>query len=71
MSLEELAQRERDRRFGKAWKSKLTAVLIRDGIRYERDLAPHFWHVELYRVCPPRNETAQAFEAWAHRTVTL
>jgi hypothetical protein len=46
----------------------LTAVLIRDGIRYERDLAPHYMHVEFNRVFPPRRETVQAVEAWAHRT---
>jgi hypothetical protein len=67
MSLEDLEQRARDRRWGKAWKATLTAVLIQDGVRYERDLAPHYMHVEFNRVFPPRNETAQAREAWAHR----
>jgi hypothetical protein len=51
-------------------KVKLTAVLIREGVRYERDLAPHFMRVQFNRMFPHRNEAVAAFRAWADREST-
>ena len=69
MSLDDLARRQREKKWGNAFKVKLTAIVVHEGIRYERNLAQHFMHVQFDRIFPPRNETVKALEAWANKTL--
>lgn len=49
---------------------KIVAVILRGGLRYEKDLAPHFLQVAFWNIFPHRNETDASRIKWASRVLT-
>jgi hypothetical protein len=50
---------------------KITAVAIRGGKRYEKDLAQHFKMVAFWNIFPYWNAPDAMYVAWANRVIPL